>query len=456
MKLDEALEQLIDVGEPPFELNGQCFDVMVQAIEHRRWEFEGKLFNSRRLGDLQIWLEKVEPLPIQLGFKKLRSTGKQAISELYPNQKVAEEFVQATVSWLRMTGWVLPEYTRRTRYCPLEVNSTGFEWGGRYRTFRVLHGSVTRTKSEMLVLSAEIGESGTWSGQAMGAVDLQLGLGPIERRLFHGNGLEVVIRSPIHNEAPFDRVMLMGIPSEWGDLTSQQYAELVRAMLTSLRAEETWNEGIDTVSCSLLGGNRLACSMSEAGALLIESARLWMRHSELGEEFHLVLIDANEAASFSKAMDEALGRVVERIVEHPVAEPLRTQLVEAISQLPSELRRPAEPLVDTLNAAGGLTVELVCTFARSWVEQLAIHLLKEAGVKPSGEFMRSIEKLREHGLVSPWIAGYMHTCRIMGNKAVHPPKSPPSYSPDRLMSTDLVAVMSALHALVVFITAKPQ
>ena len=187
---------------------------------------------------------------------------------------------------------------------------------------------------------------------------------------------------------------------------------------------------------------------------MVEATRLWLRHSEMGEEVQLVLLNKDEAEAFSNAMDDALGRAVERVIDHPVAEPLRLQLLEALTQLPTGLRKAAEPLTDTLQSAEGLTVELVCTFARAWVEQLATHLLKEAGVKPSGEFLRSIEKLRENGLVSPWIAGYMHTCRIMGNKSVHPPKKPPAYAPDRLMSTDLVAVMSALHALAVFASRR--
>lgn len=454
MKLDKALLALKEAGEPAFELNGQCFDSLVQAIENRQFELEGKKPVSRRLGDLQAWLEAVEQPKVHEGFKALRKRGKAAVTELYPTQAVAEEFVEATVSWLRDTGWDLPEHTRRIRYSLQDINQTGFEWGGRYRNVRVMHGSVTRAASEVLVLTAEIGEDGSWEGQALGAVDLQMKLGPIQRRLFQGDGLEVVVRKPGHPEAPFDRVIVVGIPQSWGDVSVDEYGAMVRAMLTALRAEETWNEGIAKVSCSLLGGNRLGCSMSEAGAALVEAMRLWLRHSEMGEEVQLVLLNKDEAEAFSAAMDEALGRAVERVIDHPVAEPLRLQLLEALTQLPTGLRKAAEPLTDTLLSAEGLTVELVCTFARAWVEQLATHLLKEAAVKPSGEFLRSIEKLRENGLVSPWIAGYMHTCRIMGNKSVHPPKKPPAYAPDRLMSTDLVAVMSALHALAVFASTR--
>lgn len=129
-------------------------------------------------------------------------------------------------------------------------------------------------------------------------------------------------------------------------------------------------------------------------------------------------------------------------------------MLDAFSQLSPALRKAADPLSDTLQSPGGLTVELVCTFARVWAEQLVTYLLEEANVKPSGEFLRSIEKLRENGLVSPWIAGYMHTCRILGNKSVHPPKKPPAYAPSSLTSTDLVTVLSALHALALYANSK--
>ena len=43
MKLDEALLALKETGEPAFELNGQCFDSLVQAIENVRAEVAVKL-----------------------------------------------------------------------------------------------------------------------------------------------------------------------------------------------------------------------------------------------------------------------------------------------------------------------------------------------------------------------------------------------------------------------------
>ena len=47
----------------------------------------------------------------------------------------------------------------------------------------------------------------------------------------------------------------------------------------------------------------------------------------------------DEAEAFSAAMDEALGRAVEQVIDHPVAEPLRLQLLEALTQLPTDCAR---------------------------------------------------------------------------------------------------------------------
>ena len=454
LKLDEALLALVEAGEPAYELNGQCFDSMVQALEIRHQQLEGNRPVSRRLGDLQSWLDSVESASVSDGFRQLCGMGKAAVSDFYPEKNVAEEFVRATVSWLRMTGWELPVYVPRIRFAPLEINQTGFDSGGRYRRFRLMRGSVTRVSSEVLVISAAIQGDASWEGQAMGALDLTLRLGPVERRLVYGDGLEVVVRSPLHPEAAFDRVLIVGVPSEWGGLSVDQYEVMVRVMLTALRAEETWAEGLNSISCSFLGGNRLECSETEAVTLLVNTMRTWLRNSQEGIDVQVFLLNPDEVASFSEAMDEALGRAVERVTDHPIVEPLRLQLLDAFAQLPPALRKAADPLSDTLQSPGGLTVELVCTFARVWAEQLVTYLLKEANVKPSGEFLRSIEKLRENGLVSPWIAGYMHTCRILGNKSVHPPKKPPAYTPSSLTSTDLVAVLSALHALALYANSK--
>jgi len=129
LKLDEALLAMVNAGEPAFELNGQCFDCLVQAIENRHYQLVGEKARSRRLGDLQAWLETVEQLEVHEGFKALRKLGKTAVSDFYPEQIVGEEFVRATVSWLQMTGWELPVYVPRIRYAPLEINQTGFDRG---------------------------------------------------------------------------------------------------------------------------------------------------------------------------------------------------------------------------------------------------------------------------------------------------------------------------------------
>ena len=70
MKLDGALLALREAGEPAFELNGQCFDSLTQAIENREYQLEGKKPVSRRLGDLQAWLETVEKPDVCEGFKE--------------------------------------------------------------------------------------------------------------------------------------------------------------------------------------------------------------------------------------------------------------------------------------------------------------------------------------------------------------------------------------------------
>ncbi|EED33602.1 hypothetical protein NOR53_1128 [gamma proteobacterium NOR5-3] len=454
MKIDEAIIELSGSDEPPFELIGQCFDALVQAIEHRHLELESRLPVSRGLGELSKWVASVEPASLARSLEMWRALGKVAISELYPTAVEADRFAAASLSWVRETEWALPEYSHRVRYAPTEVNQTGFEWAGRFRNLKLMHGSVTRAKADVLVLSSEISAEGIWAGQALGAVERQITLGPVERRLFHGDGLEVVVRSALHPESPFDRVLVVGVPVTLGVLSKEDCQSLFKAMVSSLRAEETWENDIQTVSCSLLGGNRIGSEMEMVAGAAVEAGRQWLRSSESGKEFQLVLLNRSEIDAFSTAMDQVLGRSVERVLNNPVAEPLRLQLIESLGELPKSLRTAAEPLMDTLISSEGLTVELVCAFARSWVEHMVMHLLQSNGLKPAGVLIGAIEQAREAELISPWIASYMHTCRIMGNKSVHPPNSPPAYPANRLLSADLVNVMAAMHALAVFAAAK--
>lgn len=456
MTLYEALDE-IRAGElPPYEIIAQAWDVLVQAIEFEHQAVTGQLPVSRRTSKLQVWVsERNVELAQLLG--EVRKRGKKAVSELNPEAQTADLFVQDVVGWLAKTGWALPNYEKRIQYSPKEINQTGFEWGDRYRSFKVIHGSVVRSNADVLVTSAEIDAEGNWhSGQALSALEARIKLGGVERHLFLGDGLEVHVRLVCgqNQTVPFDRVLVLGVPTNWGVLDEQEYKRLRRAILSALRAEETWIEGLKSVACSLIGGNRLPGHLDAWVAKeLIELGRRWMKTSESGESFQVILFKESEAMDFSNAMDQVLGRGVERIVEHPVAEPLRLKVREALGQLPHQLREAANPLDDALSDADGLTVERICAFSRAWVEQLAHQLLVSEGISVTRELMKNIQKLEECKHISPWILSYMHTCRIMGNKAVHARHKKPQYH-DCLHGSDLVVVLSAVLALSKFSTHR--
>lgn len=441
-------------GHPPYEVIAQGWDGLVQVIEHRHLELEGVMPSSKRTSFLQQWVESKEAAEIAAGLREVREIGNRAASGLYPTEAQSTEFLEAVLTWLSRTGWPLPDHEMRVRYSPQEVNQTGFEWGGRYRMFRVMHGSVARSEAQVLVTSSIIQENGEWKeGQALEALKKKVGLGPERRQLFRGEALEVKLHDTEHEDAPYDRVLVVGIPVAWGDhLDADQYHRVCRAVLSALRAEETWNEGqMLSVACTLLAGNRLGAKLEPwVASELIGLGKQWMRSSESGESFQVIVFKSEEAESFSKAMDEALGRGIERIVEHPVAEPLRKELLDTLDQLPPTLKEGAGPLIGALDSEDGLTVEVVCTFARKWTEVLVHDFLQE---RSSGDLCSSIEKLRTSNAVAPWITSYMHTCRVMGNKAVHNRNTEPPYY-DRLHGSDLIVVMSAVHALAKFSTHK--
>ena len=454
MKLDDALRAYANEGHPPYETIAQSWDCLVQAIEYRHEVVDKRRPSSARTSYLQNWVNSNASSEVAEALQRVRKIGEEADSQWYPSQEQAQVFLEAVLGWFDLTGWTLPDYVMRVRYTPMEMNQTGFEWGGRYRTFKVIHGAVERCEAKVLVTSAVIEEDGQWTqGQALKALNKKDGLGSVRRELFRGDDLEVRLHDTRDKDAPFNRVLVVGIPVGWGTtLDEEQYHKVCRAVLSALRAEETWNEGqMDSVACTMLAGNRLGSNLEPwVAAELIDLGKQWMRSSESGACFQVIVFKADEAEAFSKAMDEALGRGIERIVEHPVAEPLRLQLLETLDLLPDDLKEGAAPLMGALDSEDGLTVEVVCTFARKWTEVLVHDILK----KGSGDDLCSaIEKLRQQKIVSPWMASYMHTCRVMGNKAVHDRKSQPEYY-DKLHGSDLIVVMSAVNALAKFCRHK--
>ena len=61
-----------------------------------------------------------------------------------------------------------------------------------------------------------------------------------------------------------------------------------------------------------------------------------------------------------------------------------------------------------------------------------------------------IERLRNDGVISPWISSYMQGIRIMGNKSVHPPKKTPKYKPLKLETGDLASTLMGIRLLLEF------
>ena len=108
------------------------------------------------------------------------------------------------------------------------------------------------------------------------------------------------------------------------------------------------------------------------------------------------------------------------------------------------------PLYSAISNKEGLNIELVCTFSRTLCELIVTGVSKQHNVKVSGDLLSSIERLRTEGIVSPWISSYMHGIRVLGNKSVHPPKSPPKFKPNKLEIGDLASALMGIRSLLEF------
>jgi hypothetical protein len=76
--------------------------------------------------------------------------------------------------------------------------------------------------------------------------------------------------------------------------------------------------------------------------------------------------------------------------------------------------------------------------------------LKSANLNTSGDLLSCIERLRSEGIISPWVSSYMHGIRVLGNKSVHPAKTPPKYKPTDLDVFDLSSSLIAIRCLLEF------
>ncbi len=251
-------------------------------------------------------------------------------------------------------------------------------------------------------------------------------------------------------ESLFDHLVILSVKNELSFINSKLQKQLYIQLFASLNQLEYLGVDISEVGMSFLLGNRTENKELSVEMLIFESL-IWLKQAKTTKSIHCSLLHIEELNLWDKTMNSVLGRSSIDPKSNPIVDTLKIDLVNLLEKhKSSSLSTGIVPLYSALSTKEGLNIELVCTFARTLCELIVNDVTKKHNIKESTDLLSSIERLRNDGVISPWISSYMHGIRIMGNKSVHPPKKTPKYKPLKLETGDLASTLMGIRILIEF------
>lgn len=297
------------------------------------------------------------------------------------------------------------------------LNVIGLETRLGYRTVELIEGDITNLerRADVLVLSAFAGGYVPTPGSVMGSLWKRHRISLVELAQRPAIDLReslCIWLSQVIPTGPASRLMcveLIGTGERLGELMDNVFACLLLAEA----------KGIPTgmVAMPLLGTGLQNIDPNEITGLLIPKAKKYLERSYGTSEIQFVEIEENKAALISDAMDKQLGRAKVTLPQEQLVGALRADVRHLLIQSQSLFSGSAirlyndwirlldEPMVRSADFG---------VAARKLVELL----LSDLEV-PQQPLYKRIRALEERSTVAPWICGYMHVIRHLGNESAH-------------------------------------
>jgi hypothetical protein len=429
---------------------GQIIDCLVQSLEQIDKRMNNNPMTSGSLGDFQKLFdnsEGTETLGLKLAsIRNLRKT----IDINNPSRDMVNQLREAVIDFIRASDTEQLHPERRIRYKPELVNVTGLDSLFGFKQLKIFHGSVTHIPCDTLVISANI-SNGELEGQILNALRWRYDL-KIESPtlLYEEIDSKILLVNSTHSNSPFKRVVILALTDKLNLLSTNQLKSWLQVLFASLCALEYNSDTFEGIALSFICGNRVTSKSEAVQQIVLESLK-WLKQSPKCTTISCSLFLKSELELWNSSMDATLGRKNINTKDFEFVGILRQEIIGLLENVNNTSLQPATtPLRDALSNHNSLSIELICTFSRTLCELIVVELHKSANLKPSGDLLSNIERLRSEGIISPWISSYMHGIRILGNKSVHPAKSPPKYKPAELDVLDLTSSLIAVRCLLEF------
>lgn len=298
------------------------------------------------------------------------------------------------------------------------LNVVGLHTKQGFKTCEFYQGDITALDRsvDVLVISAFAGDYLRTPGSVIGAlwdrcrIDVaRLAQNPA---FDFRAALGVWCSEPVPGQA-FGRVLCTDILG--GPHSVEHVLENVFVVLTVLEAKHV---PVRRVALPVLGAGNQQLPPDLVARELIQSARRYLERSSTAESVLFIELDDKKAAELALATDTVLGRQSALLAPTQLVESVRADLGNAFREAESLFEPDARNLRDDwyrlLRSPVVRTAELGL-LGRRLVELLVAHL----GGGSSGHLQQRIRSLEVSGHIAPWICGYMHVLRHLGNEAAH-------------------------------------
>ncbi|HEU4648849.1 MAG TPA: DUF4145 domain-containing protein [Gemmatimonadales bacterium] len=325
-------------------------------------------------------------------------------------------------------------------------NQIGIETRYGFRTFELYEGDLTalgRTV-DLVAVSAFRGSYAPTRGTVIGALlhKRQLDVAALAQAPeydFRG-ALGVWISKPLKNRE-FRRLACVEIVG-----TPLAPEEALENLFVGVAVLEAKNIPITSLALPVLGAGSQALDPAKVMRALIPAAKAALERSPFLSRILFVEIDSGRVTQLSAAMDETLGRSRVHLPKGPLLESLRADILTSMTAHRELVPVGHQSLLDETRRI--LKQETARSFeigilARRLVEFVVDEMLGRK--KTSTNLPDKIDRLGDLG-VAPWIRGYMHTLRVLGNDEAHE-KNRAGRTPAFASEDDLAICLFSMHRI---------
>lgn len=331
------------------------------------------------------------------------------------------------------------------------LNVLGVETVRGFRTVELFEGDLTSAgfRADVLVLSAYAGSYEPVAGTLIASLANSLGVRvrdyAAQPALDLREALGTWVSAELPPAAPFRRLLaveIRGAPRALSESLDNVFASLM--LLPS--------KGIATrvVALPLLGAGSQRLRAGDIAESLLGRAKKYLDQAPETTKLVFVERDADRAANVAEAMDQALGRQRVTLPHEQLVAALRQDVGHRLQHTATLFEPDCLDVRDDwlrlLQQKEIRAVEFgVC--GRKLVELL----LSRLKAPPQNILAERIRLLEKQGTVSPWICGYMHVLRHLGNEGAHTNASAgSSRQPATLAAADLTAGLFCVERLLTF------